>query len=106
MDLTYEGCGVLATLIPVYLLLWHVGSDRLARVPRRAAPRQARFLKAEAVAQICLLTAVEVVCLWGLLNDRGLTGAIAGLVVGSTIGVVIGTGAHLVVGIVLPSPRE
>jgi len=94
VKLSADACGVIATLVPVYLLVLHVGGERLTRHPESWGERWVRWGKGESIVQVLLLTAVEVACLYGLATD-GLSGLAGSVALWSTIGLAGGTGLQI-----------
>lgn len=70
ISLSSDACGVIATVIPIYLIVLVAGRDRLLN-GSRGTPRRAG-VDGIAMAMAVFLSLAEVVTLWGLVNDQGL----------------------------------
>jgi hypothetical protein len=91
MKLDADACGVLATVIPVYFLIYYVGKDRLLRVDhldgwQGVVGRTVILIGAGA------LTWAEWMAVSGMWDNSGLSGLTARWVMGVALGPVLGVG--------------
>lgn len=103
MELTPSTCGVIATIIPVYLLVLVAGRSRLLRP--YSVGWMAVVLNVETAVVAVLGTAAEATALWSVIFGTTITNATAQVVVFSgTITPVVLTGVALVLQIFAPIP--
>lgn len=84
LTMTSEVCGVIATIIPIYLLVLFVGDQRLMQTGRHVV------VKVMITYLVAATTAAELLAVVGLIYD-GLSGFAAGFVGGNLLGVLTGT---------------